>query len=94
MWHLNKKDELFALYLKFKANFNNSAQYYVIKGNYHSFSGANEKAIRSFRKAQIEYDSNYALFLEGHDWLTLNNIDEAHNAFETLSKKLPDSYMP
>ena len=95
LWHLNLKDELFALYLKFKDKYPGTSQYYIIKGNYYSFTGANEKAIQSFRQA-LETDSgfSYALFLEGHDWLSLNKVDEAEKAFEELSHLEPDSYMP
>ena len=95
LWHSNNKDELFALYLKFKDQFFNTSQYYIIRGNYYSFTGANEKAIQSFRQA-IEVDSNalYALFLEGHDWLSLNNVEEAEKSFEKLSRLDSESYMP
>lgn len=95
LWHLNQKDKLLSLYLKFKANHHNTSQYYIIKGNYYSFTGANEKAIYSFRQAsEVDKSATYALFLEGHDWLSLNNIDEAEKAFEKLSRLDPDSYMP
>jgi tetratricopeptide (TPR) repeat protein len=94
LWHLNNKEELFALYLKFKKQFLYSSQYYIIRGNYYSFTGANEKAIQSFRQAlETDKAASYALFLEGHDWLSLNNIEEAEKAFESLSRFNPDSYM-
>lgn len=95
LWHLNNKEELFALYLRFKENFINTSQYYIIRGNYFSFTGANEKAIQSFRQAlEADNTASYALFLEGHDWLSLNNIEEAEKAFEKLSRLDPESYMP
>lgn len=95
LWHLSQKDLLLSLHLKFKVNFPNTSQYYVIKGNYYSFTGANEKAIYSFRQAyEVDKSATYALFLEGHDWLSLNNIDEAEKTFEKLYRLDPDSYMP
>ena len=86
---------MFALYLKLKKYIGISSQYYIVKGNYYSFNGANEKAINSFRQA-IDLDSTatYALFLEGHDWLSLNNVDEAEKAFEKLYRLDSETYMP
>ena len=95
LWHLNEKDKLFALYLKLKKMNDNSSQYFIVKGNYYSFNGANEKAINSFRHAiHLDLKATYALFLEGHDWLSLNNVDEAEKAFEKLYRLDSDSYMP
>lgn len=95
MWHLNEKDKLFALYLKLKKHHCSSSQYYIVKGNYYSFNGANEKAINSFRQAvDVDIAASYALFLEGHDWLSLNNVEEAEKAFEKLYRLDPETYMP
>jgi len=77
-----------------KRLFNTSAEYFITKGNYHSFMGANEKAICSFRKAlEVDPEATYALFLEGHDWLSLNNVDEAEVVFDKLSRLDSDSFM-
>ena len=43
---------------------------------------------------RVDSTNSYALFLEGHDWLSLNNLDEAEKAFEKLSSLDPDSFMP
>lgn len=96
MWHLNEKDSLFALVLKSKLLYYGSVEHWIVKGNYFSFMGANEKAIQCFRKAfEVSPDAaTYAIFLEGHDWLSLNNIDEAECSFEKLSRLIPDSFMP
>lgn len=95
LWHLNEKDKLFALYLYLKKYHCHSSQYYIVKGNHYSFNGANEKAINSFRQAINFYSSaTYALFLEGHDWLSLNNVEEAERAFERLCRLDPETYMP
>lgn len=76
-------------------NFTDSYQYHIVKGNYYSFTGANEKAISSFRQAfEIDNRASYALFLEGHDWLSLNNIEEAELNFRKLLNLDPESYMP
>jgi len=95
LWHLSEKDKLFALYLKLKKYYSNSSQYYIVKGNYYSFNGANEKAINSFRQASnLDSTAIYALFLEGHDWLSLNNLEEAESAFERLCRLDSETFMP
>ena len=94
LWHLNEKDHLYSLCLRLKYGFSDCYQFYIVKGNYYSFIGANERAINSFRKAlEVDKRAIYALFLEGHDWLTLNNVDEAEKSFEKLLNFDPDSYM-
>lgn len=43
---------------------------------------------------RVDRAATYALFLEGHDWLSLNNLEEAEKAFEKLSSLEPESFMP
>ena len=94
LWHLNEKEKLFALSLDCKTHWPNEPESYVVQGNYFSSIVANEKAIELLRKAH-DCDSNYsyAFFLEGYDWLSLNNLDEAEMAFNNLRKIDPDGFM-
>lgn len=67
----------------------------VVQGNYFSCIMANEKAIECFRKAQeLNENYGYSYFLEGYDWLSLNNLDEAEKSFSRLRKIEPDNFMP
>ncbi len=95
LWHLNEKEALYALSLKCKQNWPESPETFVVQGNYFSSILANEKAIESFRKAQSSDENyGYSYFLEGYDWLSLNNLIEAENSFSRLRKIQPDSFMP
>lgn len=94
LWHLNEKAVLFAVTLDCNRKWPNTPESMVVQGNYYSLIMANEMAIECFRKAhELDENYGYSYFLEGYDWLSLNNLDEAENAFAKLRKIEPENYM-